>query len=77
MSRCQDAHSLRIFREGSFLRHPSNDFDLVIVAECHRGSVQDESNGWPVLESFDAAEQLSMMATPLRTDSAFSYLSVP
>jgi len=48
-------------------------FDLVIVDECHRGSVRDESNWREVLEYFSPAYQLGMTATPLREENRDTY----
>lgn len=42
-------------------------FDLVIVDECHRGSVKEESRWRRVLAYFDKAVQIGMTATPKET----------
>lgn len=42
-------------------------FDLVIVDECHRGSVKKDSNWRKILEYFSSATQLGMTATPKET----------
>ena len=39
-------------------------FDLIIVDECHRGSVKDDSAWRKVLEYFESATQIGMTATP-------------
>jgi len=51
-------------------------FDMVIVDECHRGSVKDDSNWREVLEYFSGAVQLGMTATSKETayQSSISYL---
>ena len=42
-------------------------FDLIIVDECHRGSV-DEDKAWhKILKYFDSATQIGMTATPKET----------
>ena len=54
-------------------------FDMVIVDECHRGSVKDDSNWREVLEYFSGAVQLGMTATPKETayQSSISYFGEP
>jgi type I restriction enzyme, R subunit len=42
-------------------------FDLVIVDECHRGSVREDSAWRSILEYFSSAIQLGMTATPKET----------
>ncbi len=42
-------------------------FDLVIVDECHRGSVRENSAWRDILEYFSSAIQLGMTATPKET----------
>ena len=42
-------------------------FDLVIVDECHRGSVKKDSNWRRILEYFSSATQIGMTATPRET----------
>lgn len=42
-------------------------FDLVIVDECHRGSVKKDSNWRKILEYFSSATQIGMTATPKET----------
>lgn len=43
-------------------------FDLVIVDECHRGSVKKDSNWRKILEYFSSATQIGMTATPKETE---------
>ncbi|WP_296860462.1 DEAD/DEAH box helicase family protein [Treponema sp.] len=44
-----------------------NFFDLIVVDECHRGSV-DEDKAWhKILKYFDSATQIGMTATPKET----------
>ena len=42
-------------------------FDLIIVDECHRGSVKEESRWRLILDYFKAATQIGMTATPKET----------
>lgn len=42
-------------------------FDLVIVDECHRGSVKEDSSWRRILDYFSPATQLGMTATPKET----------
>jgi type I restriction enzyme R subunit len=60
-------------RIGLFKAFPADFFDLVIVDECHRGSVRDESSWRTILEYFAPAVQLGMTATPLRDDNRDTY----
>lgn len=45
-------------------------FDLIIVDECHRGSVRDDSAWRKVLEYFNSATQIGMTATPKADNGA-------
>ena len=42
-------------------------FDLIIVDECHRGSVKKDSNWRKILDYFSSATQIGMTATPKET----------
>ena len=42
-------------------------FDLIIVDECHRGSVKEDSRWRRILEYFSGATQIGMTATPKET----------
>lgn len=61
-------------RAGLFRDYPPDFFDLIIVDECHRGSVRDDSSWRVILEHFKPAYQLGMTATPLREDNRDTYL---
>ena len=39
-------------------------FDLIVIDECHRGSVRDDSEWKRILEYFSSATQIGMTATP-------------
>lgn len=39
-------------------------FDLIIIDECHRGSVRDNSNWKKILDYFDKATKIGLTATP-------------
>lgn len=45
-------------------------FDLVIVDECHRGSVKEDSSWKQVLSYFSSATQIGLTATPKDVDGA-------
>ncbi|PTQ74695.1 type I restriction enzyme R subunit [Nitrosomonas oligotropha] len=60
-------------RPGLYREYPKDFFDLIIVDECHRGSVRDDSNWREILEYFEPAYQLGMTATPLREDNRDTY----
>ena len=45
-------------------------FDLIIVDECHRGSVRDDSEWKRILEYFSSATQIGMTATPKSIEGA-------
>lgn len=42
-------------------------FDLIIVDECHRGSVREDSNWRKILDYFSTASKIGMTATPKET----------
>lgn len=54
-------------------------FDLIIVDECHRGSVKEESRWRRILEYFSSATQIGMTATPKETTytSNITYFGEP
>lgn len=43
-------------------------FDLIVVDECHRGSVRDDSAWREVLDYFTAATQIGLTATPKESE---------
>ncbi len=45
-------------------------FDLIVVDECHRGSVAEDSAWREILEYFGSATQIGLTATPKETDIA-------
>ena len=61
-------------RPGLYKKFAPDFFDLIIVDECHRGSVKEDSNWRDILEYFSPAYQLGMTATPLRDDNRDTYL---
>ncbi len=50
-----------------YTAYDRNFFDLVIVDECHRGSADNDSSWHEILQYFDSAIQVGMMATPKET----------
>ena len=60
-------------RPGLYKEYPPDFFDLIIVDECHRGSVTDESRWRRILEYFHPATQIGMTATPLREETRDTY----
>lgn len=56
----EDANSL-------FKQFSPSFFDLIVVDECHRGSVKADSQWREVLEYFSAATQIGLTATPKET----------
>ena len=64
----------KIFREFS----PSF-FDLIVIDECHRGSVDEDSTWREILEYFSSATQIGMTATPKETEysSNINYFGKP
>lgn len=67
-----EEHYKRLFPNPDF-------FDLVIVDECHRGSVKEESQWKKILEYFSSATQIGMTATPKETKylSNIDYFGAP
>lgn len=54
-------------------------FDLVIVDECHRGSIKADSQWHEILEYFSSAAQIGLTATPKETTqiSTIDYFGEP
>ena len=54
-------------------------FDLIIVDECHRGSVRDDSNWKRILDYFNKATKIGLTATPRndREASNINYFGEP
>lgn len=46
---------------------PADFFDLIVVDECHRGSLREESGWHEMLEYFCSATQIGLTATPKET----------
>ena len=46
---------------------PRDFFDLIVVDECHRGSLREESSWHEMLEYFSSATQIGLTATPKET----------
>lgn len=46
---------------------PEDFFDLIVVDECHRGSLREESGWHEMLEYFKSATQIGLTATPKET----------
>ncbi len=58
--------------ESTFEEYPPDFFDVIIVDECHRGSVPGSS--WrAVLDRFTSAVHLGLTATPKRDDNVDTY----
>jgi len=56
-----------------FGEYPPDNFDFIIIDECHRGGANDESNWRDILEYFSPAVQLGLTATPKRKDNVDTY----
>lgn len=48
---------------------PANFFDLIVVDECHRGSLNEEKSWHEMLEYFGSATQIGLTVTPKQTNS--------
>ena len=46
---------------------PADFFDLIVVDECHRGSLREESGWHEMLDYFSSATQIGLTATPKET----------
>lgn len=59
--------------------YPRDYFDLVVIDECHRGSVKEDSAWREIIEYFSSATHLGMTATPKHEDNAsnFEYFGNP
>lgn len=54
-------------REAIYDKFDRDFFDLIVIDECHRGSVNEDSEWRTILEYFDSATQLGLTATPKET----------
>ncbi len=65
--------------EEKFRYYDKDFFDLIVIDECHRGSVKDDSLWRKILEYFDSATQIGLTATPkeTKTESNISYFGEP
>jgi len=65
--------------EALFRNFSKDFFDLVIVDECHRGSIKENSRWRSILEYFTSAAQIGMTATPKETStlSTIEYFGEP
>ncbi|MFA0834137.1 MAG: EcoAI/FtnUII family type I restriction enzme subunit R [Methanobacterium formicicum] len=60
-------------REGLYKKYPRDFFDLIVIDECHRGSVSEQSSWRKILDWFSSAVQIGLTATPKRDESADTY----
>ena len=63
----------------TFRQFSPDFFDLIIIDECHRGSVREDSAWREILEYFNSATQIGLTATPRETEYAsnISYFGEP
>lgn len=54
-------------REPIYDKFDPDFFDLIVIDECHRGSVNEDSEWRTILEYFSSATQLGLTATPKET----------
>lgn len=52
-----------------FKQFSKDFFDLIVIDECHRGSVKEDSAWREVLTYFESATQIGLTATPKETDT--------
>jgi type I restriction enzyme R subunit len=66
-------------RDNLYEKFDRSFFDLVVIDECHRGSVAKDSNWRQVLNYFSEAIQIGLTATPKETeyDSNIDYFRKP
>lgn len=50
--------------------YPRNYFDLIIIDECHRSSINEDKEWHKILEYFESATQIGMTATPKSKEGA-------
>lgn len=62
-----------------FKKYSKDFFDLIVIDECHRGSVKEDSAWREILEYFSSATQIGMTATPKETKdvSNINYFGEP
>lgn len=56
--------------EKLYRKLPQDFFDLIIIDECHRGSLEEDSQWHEILSHFTGAAHLGLTATPKETKSA-------
>jgi type I restriction enzyme R subunit len=61
------------YREGLYKQYPRDFFDLIVIDECHRGSVSEQSSWRKILDWFNSAVQIGLTATPKRDESVDTY----
>jgi type I restriction enzyme, R subunit len=68
-----------IEKQKIYKKFSKNFFDLIVVDECHRGSVNEDSEWRDILNYFSEATQIGMTATPKETKykSNISYFGKP
>ncbi len=65
-------------------RHPYEDyardyFDLIVIDECHRSSINEDKEWHKILEHFNTSVQIGLTATPKSVEGAdnFEYFGLP
>ena len=56
-----------------FGQYPPDYFDFIVIDECHRGDLNDESSWRAIMEYFKPAVQLGLTATPKRDVNVDTY----
>lgn len=54
-------------------KYAKDFFDLIVIDECHRSSIDEDKQWHKILEWFDASVQIGMTATPKSVDGADNY----
>lgn len=70
--------NLDVFSDGELFKsvevgYPPDFFDFIIIDECHRGGANVQSEWHHLLEYFEPAAQLGLIATPKRKHNADTY----
>lgn len=63
-------HQLKDSEKDTYKQFSPDFFDLIVVDECHRSSVKDDSNWHEILTYYSSATQIGLTATPKETNDA-------
>lgn len=69
----KNANEMIVGEKQPYEYYATNFFDLIVVDECHRSSVNEDKQWHQILDYFDSAIKLGMTATPKCVEGADNY----